>query len=205
MKVLSFAAPAGARPYAAWDDAALVIALEASNKQAFSEIYARYWQPLYALALRKLGTAPDAEEVVQDLFVALWQKRATARIHTLEGYLATAAKYKIIDCLRARMAQAGYVAFATPRLVSADPTTEEILSAADLSEALAASVASLPAHTQAVFRLSREQYQSVPEIAAQLNLAPKTVEYHLTRSLRFLRTRLKDFLMLGLWFSHLLF
>jgi RNA polymerase sigma-70 factor (ECF subfamily) len=79
------------------------------------------------------------------------------------------------------------------------------MSAADLSAALAASVGSLPANTRAVFRLSREQYQSVPEIAVQLNLAPKTVEYHLTRSLRFLRARLKDFLMLAILLPQLLF
>lgn len=205
MKVLSSATPALARPYAAWDDDALVAALEAGNEQAFTEIYERYWQRLYALAHRKLGTAADAEEVVQDLFVALWQKRTTARIHKLEAYLATAAKYKIIDCIRIRAAHAGYVAYTAPRAALADPTTEEMMSAADLSAALAASVGSLPAHTQAVFRLSREQYQSVPEIAAQLRVAPKTVEYHLTRSLQFLRTRLKDFLVLALLFFQLFF
>ncbi|WP_165963542.1 RNA polymerase sigma factor [Hymenobacter radiodurans] len=193
------------RPYSAWNDDALVAALEAGDEKAFTEIYERYWQRLYELAYRKLGSAADAEEVVQDLFVAFWQKRATARIHKLDVYLFVAAKYKIIDCIRSRATHEGYVAFATPHLPTADRATEETLSTADLSAALAASVGSLPANTQAVFRLSREQYQSVPQIAGQLNIAPKTVEYHLTQSLRFLRARLKDFLVLTLLAYQLLF
>jgi RNA polymerase sigma-70 factor (ECF subfamily) len=205
MRVHSPAASKTLRPCAAWDDDALVAVLEAGDEKAFTEIYERYWQRLHELAHRKLGSAADAEEVVQDLFVALWHKRATARIHKLDVYLFTAAKYKIIDCIRSRATHEGYVAYAAPHLAVADHATEETMGAADLSAALAASVCSLPTNTQAVFRLSREQYQSVPEIAVQLNLAPKTVEYHLTQSLRFLRTRLKDFLVLALLFSQLLF
>jgi RNA polymerase sigma-70 factor (ECF subfamily) len=178
-----------------WDDDALVLGLEAGNERAFTEIYERYWQRLYTLAHRKLNASTDAEETVQEVFVNLWHKRGTARIHKLDVYLFAAAKYKIIDCLRARMAHDGYVAYVAPHTRSIDRSTEEVLGASDLSGALAASVGRLPANTQTVFRLSREEYQSVPEIAVRLNLAPKTVEYHLTRSLRFLRARLKDFLL----------
>ncbi|MBC6605854.1 sigma-70 family RNA polymerase sigma factor [Hymenobacter sp. BT188] len=188
-------------PYSAWDDDALVTALEADDTKAFTEIYERYWQRVYVLAQRKLGSAADAEEVVQDLFVALWQKRATTRIGKLNVYLFTAVKYKIIDCIRVRVGHDNYVAFATPRFATVDRTTEDTIGATDLSAALAASVGSLPINSQAVFRLSREEYQSVPEIALQLNLAPKTVEYHLTRSLRFLRNRLKEFLVFAILFS----
>ncbi|SMB99162.1 RNA polymerase, sigma-24 subunit, ECF subfamily [Hymenobacter roseosalivarius DSM 11622] len=205
MRVLSSAASNSPRFYSAWDDDALVSALESGDENAFAHIYERYWQRLYELTHRKLGSGADAEEVVQDVFVGLWHKRSVAHIHKLDVYLFTAAKYKIIDRIRSRIAHEGYVASAAPRSALADCTTEEMMGAADLSAALAASVGSLPANTQAVFRLSREQYQSVPEIAVRLNLAPKTVEYHLTRALRFLRTRLKDFLVFLLLFSQLPF
>jgi RNA polymerase sigma-70 factor (family 1) len=196
MKVLAFRGSEHSRPYAACGDDVLVRALQAEDERAFAEIYARYWPPLYTLACRKLHSGPDAEEVVQDLFVALWRKRATAQIQQLEAYLFSAAKYRIIDCLRARLTHQGYVRYAAPRLRLADSGTEETLGAAELAAALAASVGSLPEHARQIYQLSREQYRSVPEIAVQLNLAPKTVEYHLTRSLRFLRARLKDFLLL---------
>ena len=205
MRVVSSIGSTHPQSCAAWDDDALVLGLEAGNERAFTEIYERYWQRLYALAHRKLNASTDAEEVVQDVFVTLWHKRSTARIARLEVYLFAAAKYKIIDCLRARMAHSGYIAKTTPYSRSDDRSTEEELDASDLSGALAASVGVLPENTQTVFRLSREAYQSVPEIAVRLNLAPKTVEYHLTRSLRFLRARLKDFLLFPIILAQLLF
>ncbi|MGY2132489.1 RNA polymerase sigma factor [Hymenobacter sp. HD11105] len=190
---------------ASWDDDALVLGLEAGNERAFTEIYERYWQRLYALAHRKLKASADAEEVVQDVFVNLWHKRSTARIYKLDAYLFAAAKYKIIDCLRARMTHSGYIAYAAPHSRLADRSMEGELGAIDLSGALAASVGHLPENTQTVFRLSREEYQSVPEIAVRLNLAPKTVEYHLTRSLRFLRARLREFLLFPFILAQVIF
>ena len=203
MKVLPFTGSEHPRSYAARDDDALVAALEADDEKAFTTVYERYWQRLYELAYRKLGSPTDAEEVVQDVFVALWHKRATARIEKLDAYLLTAAKYKIIDCVRARLTHEHYVAHTTPRLTLADRSTEEGMGAADLAAAVAASVGHLPESARTVFRLSREEHQSVPEIALQLNLSPKTVEYHLSRSLRILRADLKDFLVVGVVLIHL--
>ncbi|OGX85451.1 hypothetical protein BEN48_14300 [Hymenobacter glacialis] len=176
-------------------DADLVQALAQDNEKAFAEIYERYWQPLHQQAVRKLGRAEDAEEVVQDLFVTLWNNRGTARIQQLDAYLFSGLKYKIIDCIRAQLVRKAYAATAPLRHKAPTHCTEETLAAADLSLALDASLRSLPGHTQEVFRLSRVEYQSVPEIAARLQVSPKTVEYHLSRSLRLLRRYLKDFLV----------
>ena len=203
MRVLPSTSSKRPPSYAAWDNDALVLGLRADDEKAFTEIYERYWQRLYEMTFRKLGSGAEAEEIVQDLFVALWHKRTTARIVKLEAYLFAAAKYKIIDCVRARLTHEAYAAHSAPSPAQADRSTEETIGAADLSAALRVSLNSLPDNAQAVFRLSREEYQSVPEIALQLNLAPKTVEYHLTRSLRFLRARLKDFLLFLLLLSQL--
>lgn len=205
MEIAAFIGALHPRFYAAWEDGALVEALRQEDEKAFAEIYERYWRRLYELAHRKLNSGPDAEEVVQDVFAALWLKRATARIQVLEAYLFSAVKYKIVDCLRARITHAGYVAYAAPRTTAAASDTEDTLHAAELAAVLAAGVNSLPAHAREIYRLSREEYQSVPEIALRLHVAPKTVEYHLTRSLRFLRACLKDFLLVliaaGPWWS----
>lgn len=178
-------------------DADLVRALAQGDEKAFAEIYERYWHPLHQQAVRKLGRAEDAEEVVQDLFVTLWNKRRTAHIQQLDAYLFSGLKYKIIDCIRAQLVRKAYAATAPCHHKVPSSCTEETLAAADLSLALDASVRSLPGHTQEVFRLSRVEYQSVPEIAARLQVSPKTVEYHLSRSLRMLRKYLKDFLVVG--------
>lgn len=182
------------------DDAALAQALRDGDARAFEEIYKRYWLQLFTSAQRKLGSREAAEELVQDLFTTLWHKRADSRIEKLPHYLHTALKYRIIDYLRVRTTHAGYLSYRQARPPAPDRNTEELLAADDLSVALAESITLLPESTREVFRLSRLEHQSVPEIADQLHLSPKTVEYHLTRALKILRVRLKDFLTLLLLF-----
>lgn len=193
MKVLPFRHSASTA--ATWDDAALVQALAIDDEQAFAEIYERYWAPLHAQACRKLHCPHEAEEVVQDVFVALWHKRGTATIQQLDAYLFGALKYRIIDCVRAQLVRKNHAAAVPLRFATPDQGTEDAVAAADLSTALAASVDNLPEHAQQVFRLSRLEHRSVPEIAAQLQVSPKTVEYHLARSLKLLRSYLREFLV----------
>ncbi|QJX48891.1 RNA polymerase sigma-70 factor [Hymenobacter taeanensis] len=180
--------------YAACTDEALVRALRADDKQAFAEIYARYWEQLLAVAYRKLSSREAAEEIVQDLFAALWLKRHTQDIQTLQPYLLKAIKYRVIDVLKARLTQVNYQERTRLQVAPEDHSTEETVAADDLSLALVNSLMRLPEHTREVFRLSRLEHQSVPEIAVRLNISRKTVEYHLTRALKVLRVSLRDFL-----------
>ena len=187
---LSF--PASPSPLAARDDAALLRALSLDDEAAFATIYDRYWDALHAQASRKLGCPHEAEEIVQDLFVALWHKRHSVDIQQLKPYLFTALKYRLIDCIRARAVRHAHAATPPP---GTDHGTEETVAAADLHAALDAGVRHLPAHAQKVFRLSRIEHRTVPEIAAHLQVSPKTVEYHLARSLKLLRGYLREFLL----------
>ena len=182
--------------YAAWSDDALVKALGQGDAKAFEEIYVRYWYQLFDLAHRKLNSREAAEEIVQELFTALWHKREAHTISKLRPYLHSAVKYQIIDSIKSKMTHAGYLAYTKPYLSEADRATEDVVAVSDLSGALVASVTRLPEHTQQVSRLSRFEHQSVPEIAGRLNLSQKTVEYHLTRAMKLLRVSLKDFLVL---------
>ena len=189
---LPLSLPASPPPLADRDDAALLRALSLDDEAAFAVIYDRYWNALHAHAGRKLGCPHEAEEIVQDLFVALWHKRHSADIQQLKSYLFTSLKYRLIDCIRARMVRQAHAATPPP---GTHHSTEETVAAADLHAALDAGVRHLPAHAREVFRLSRIEHRSVPEIAAQLQVSPKTVEYHLARSLKLLRGYLREFLL----------
>jgi RNA polymerase sigma-70 factor (family 1) len=192
------AAPASVpvlRLYAAHDDAALVQGLRQDDAQAFAEIYRRYGFNLLEQAFRKTGSREAAEEIVQDVFAALWHKRATANIQKLPEYLGTAVKYQVINLIKTRLTHAGYLAYCRTLASEADRRTEEDLAAADLAGALRTGLAHLPAHTREIFQLSRLEHQTVPQIAGRLKLSTKAVEYHLTRALKMLRVSLKDFLL----------
>lgn len=187
---------------ASWDDAALVRGLRRGDDPAFAEIYRRYGFYLIELAFRKVNSREAAEEIVQDLFAALWHKRATTDIQKLKEYLTTAVKYRVINLIKTKLTHAGYVAYCQTHATEADHRTEEDLAAADLALALRLGVAHLPGHTREVFQLSRLEHQTVPQIAVRLKLSPKAVEYHLTRALKSLRISLKDFLVLIVGFLY---
>jgi RNA polymerase sigma-70 factor (ECF subfamily) len=196
-RLASAPAPANAtRLYAARDDAALVAGLRQGDAQAFAEIYNRYGFGLLEQAYRKTGSREAAEEIVQEVFAALWHKRATADIQKLPEYLGTAVKYQVINLVKIRLTHTGYLAYCRTLASEADRRTEEDLAAADLAGALRTSLAHLPAHTREIFQLSRVEHQTVPQIAGRLKLSTKAVEYHITRALKLLRISLKDFLVL---------
>ena len=193
MKVLSLSPRNTFALESTTDEVTLLRALAQDDEQAFAEIYQRYWDELHVHACRKLGCSHEAEEVVQDLFVALWNKRhAAPAIQQLNAYLFTALKYRVIDCLRAQAVRQAHAA--APPTHAADHGTEETVAVADLAAALAAGLRRLPDHARAVFQLSRLEHRTVPEIAAHLQVSPKTVEYHLARSLRLLRGCLREFM-----------
>lgn len=184
------------RLYAAWDDSALVQGLQRGDEQAFAEIYNRYGFSLIEQAYRKLDSREAAEEVVQELFTALWHRRATANIQKLKEYLGSSVKYQVINLFKNKLTHAGYLAYCQALASEADHRTEQELAAADLSAALHLGLTNLPGPAREIFQLSRMEHQTVPQIAIRLKLSPKAVEYHLTRALKLLRISLRDFLVL---------
>ena len=184
------------RLLAAWDDAELLAALQKGHEGAFAEVYRRYGLRLLEQASRKTGSREAAEEIVQDIFTALWQRREhAASIQKLSEYLSTAVKFRVVNLIKNRYTHQDYAAYCRTVATEADHRTENELAATDLAGALHASLTHLPSHTREIFQLSRFENQTVPEIAGRLKLTPKAVEYHITRALKLLRVSLKDFLL----------
>lgn len=189
--------------YSAWPDAALLEALRTDDRAAFAELYERYWYRVFALAFRRLKSRETAEELVQDLFATLWLKRHKHTIEHLEHYLMAAISRRVIGHLRAHQVRAAYADYCRWYQANTSKETEEALAAADLTEAFTQALLHLPEQSQEVFRLSRLEHFSVQEISLHLNISAKTVEYHITKSLRLLRTHLRDFVLLAVFFISL--
>lgn len=182
--------------YAACSDADLLAALRTDDEGGFTEIYQRYCYQLFTLAYRKLNNREAAEELVQDLFENLWNRRASHDIQQLEHYLFSALRYRIINYIKAQQVRAGHELYCRLTASEADTATEDALALNELSAALLASVRKLPAKSREIFQLSRLGQYSVAEISGRVNLSEKTVEYHLTKSIKLLRSYLRDFLVL---------
>ena len=181
--------------YASWSDADLLAALRTGDAGSFAEIYARYCYSLFSLANRKLKSREVAEELVQDLFENLWHRRDAHEIQQLKQYLFSALRYRIINYVKAQQVRAGYELYCRLGTSETDTTTEDVLAINELRAALLASIRKLPAKSREIFQLSRLEQYSVAEISGRVNLSEKTVEYHLTKSLKLLRGYLREFLL----------
>jgi RNA polymerase sigma-70 factor (family 1) len=179
--------------YADFTDDILARLLRTSDEQAFQEIYQRHWQRLYRLALRKTSNTTTAEEIVQEIFLTLWDKRETLLIEKLEAYLVSSAKYAVIQHLKSRLTSPQTLEIAHEQTAERQATEERLL-LNDLRTALETGLATLPSKTETVFRMSRFEQLSHTEIATQLDLSEKSVEYHITVALRLLRISLREFL-----------
>lgn len=163
------------------------------DERAFISIYDRYWYKLFLCAYRRIKDKGAAEGLVQDLFVKLWERRGMVKIDRLEHYLFSSVRNATIDFLKKRMAAGQYLDYQKIFGALHSRTTEETVAVNDLEEALEKGLRALSGKSERVFRLYRIDHWSVEKIAGHLRLSEKTVHYHLTRSVKVIRTYLREF------------
>lgn len=186
--------------YALLSDELLTKLLHADDAGAFREIYNRYWKKIYQTALAKTHTQQAAEELVQTIFIAVWENRTTALIEQLESYLMRAMKYKIINYIQSILAKEKHLKVINDNVIKEENDSETQVLLHELNLAIQSAIEKLPAKTKAIFKLSREENRTVKEIAQLMNLSEKAVEYHITQSLKLMRLHLKDFMVLEAFF-----
>ncbi len=177
-----------------------VRALNEGDEAAFLKIYELYWYKMYLIAYRRLGKKEIAEELTQDLFLKLWEKRNTLKPQKIDNYLCVAIKNAVIDHIHSALVANRYVDFHKAYGESTSRQTQDTVEFDDLSHAIEKGLSNLPPKTQEVFKLSRLNSWAPDKIAKHLNLSEKTVGYHLTKSLKFMRTYLREYLLLGPYF-----
>lgn len=174
-------------------DAELVYFLREDNQKAFEEIYNRYWYKLFCVAYQETGSREDAEELVHDLFESLWNKRHKATIQHLSSYLVISVKYLVSNYIKSKITQRRYQEYLILHELRQSESTDESVNFSDLTKAVEEVMKKLPEKTCEVFKLSRFEHKPVKDIARQLSLSEKAVEYHITKSLKVLQEQLKGY------------
>ena len=189
--------PAFPGPSYAGSQQSWVEAVRHGDEAAYEALFRTFYPELHRLALHYTGCAEAAEDLVQDVFLGVWDRRRTwAVTTTLRAYLCGAVRKRAINRWereRVRRAWADEAATAPPDPL-ADPS--ERLHGDALYKAVQAWIGALPERRREVFLLSRQHGLTYKEIAAVLGLSEKTVETQMGRALKFLRARLSDFLPL---------
>ncbi len=171
----------------------LLQALRNGDRAAFTRIYDRFWQKLYSVAYNYTRRRETAQEVVQEVFVRVWLKRETLEIReSLEKYLYAAVKFQIYNAFDKQRSASRYAEFALHHLPVVEETTEQQLTFDETLALLEQQVAAFPETTRRVFVLSRFEGWPVARIAENLRISPKAVEYHITKALRVMRSKLAE-------------
>lgn len=179
-------------------DAELIGRISKDDKAAFEELYRRYWRRCYRQVMQRCGDTALAEDITQNVFVSVWEKRKSATIKNIGAYLFSAVRFSFITYLKSQLHEEAYAAHAMRGAADVQNPVEGSVQLKELHEALGKGVALMPPKTKAIYTLSRTEHFSVKEIASKLNLSEKAVEYHITQSLKTMRIVLKDFLPLVL-------
>lgn len=179
------------------DDDLVRMIREEDSSAAFEALYNRYWKKLLIQAKLKTGSEEDAEEIVQHVFMNIWKTRKNLHIqHSFYTYIASCVKYEIMATLvKQKKQQKALSGFFNTAGESRDNYTAEWVDYESTRRELEATIQNLPEKCQLVFRLSREKGFSEKQIAEKLSISKKTVEAHMTRALKILRTMMQHRLL----------
>lgn len=165
--------------------------LQRTDGTAFMELlYRQFYRPLGNVVFRVVQDRAVAEDVLQDVFMRIWNNRETLVVRTTyKTYLYSAALNAAVRYQQRHNRQVAWDDASVPdRGVN---TTAEQLDGQDAEQALADALATLPPQCRAVFLLSRQEGLSYQQIADTLEVAPKTVENQMGKALRLMREHLK--------------
>ena len=170
------------------------------GKDGFKNIFQQFFQPLYYLSSQYLEDHDEAKEVVQEAFVKLWEIRQNLyEDSNIRNFLFTLVKNNCLNLLKRkqlllkhheklRWMEMHYQYESLSRMGS------DYLEFNELREKIDLAIKNLPEHCRIVFEMSRFEELKNREIAEKLGVTQKTVEAHLTKALKILRSDLKDYL-----------
>nr|WP_229252973.1 RNA polymerase sigma-70 factor [Dyadobacter sp. CECT 9275] len=176
-------------------DPEIVQAIRRGDEPAFERVFRTYYERLCHYAGSLLKDEDEAEEVVQTVFLTIWEKREDLEITlSLKSYLYRAVHNHCLNRFKhtsVREAHREYTHHFVPQ--SYESVTEAIY-ADELQQRIESAVSELPEQCQLAFRMSRFEELKYQEIADQLGISIKTVENQIGKALRILRTALADYL-----------
>lgn len=161
--------------------------LALSNPAFFDQVFKEHWEMMYQNAYRKIGDQAIVEDLIQEIFMDIWNRRHSLEIKSgIKAYLLTAVKYQVMKYFDEQ---------AKSRIFNTDDLPgyyeEDIFAFEELYSQIELAVDSLPPRAGLIFRMNRLEGYSVEEVAEKLNLSPQTVHNQISKSLKIMRGELK--------------
>jgi RNA polymerase sigma-70 factor (ECF subfamily) len=175
-------------------DAVLFARLVTDDGQALSELMNIYWRPMVAFAMGRVHSQDAAEDLVQEAFVRVWERRRDLRPQASpRSYLYRVLRNLITDVHRRRRLVDRFNFFKSLQDPVETPSPHALLEADEFSAAATRAIDALPERRRDVFVLAHLHDLSYREIADTLGITPRTVANHMTLALTQLRTALAGY------------
>lgn len=171
--------------YSTYTDEQLYELLQGDDQDAFTVIYQRYWKALYQRASAMLSDGQLAQDVVQEVFISLWNRRAEARIEKLQAYLYQAVRFQELKALHRLQSDAAF--YDRLASITQDMIDHEPLLYNEMERIIRNVLDRLPEDQRRILRMSREDGLTYRQIAEKLGISIKTVEKKISLSLRAIR------------------
>jgi RNA polymerase sigma-70 factor (ECF subfamily) len=172
----------------------LISKLKVADKSAFSTVFTAYYKDLVMFASRFTHDLNNAEEIVQDTFVRLWEEHESLKVSTsLKSYLLKMVQNKCIDWYRHKKIMQTHNDFVKEGSPQFDYDTDSYILHSEMQEQIEAALKMLPEAISEVFRMSRYKGLKYHEIADLLGVSVRTIEVRIGKALHMLRDHLKEY------------
>jgi len=171
-----------------------------AGSQELEQLFKTHFEGLYTYAYTILRDSHLAEEIVQEVFVKLYERAQHITIETsLQAYLYRSVYNESLNYQKHQKAKANYAKFILHRQITASPPQDDSRYL-ELEAKLQLALDNLPEQCRTIFQLSRFEELKYREIAEKMGLSIKTVENQMSKALKIMRKRLKGFITFGILF-----
>ncbi len=176
-------------------DNQLIVLIIAGDKSAFDRVFIKYFKNLHAYAFKLINDRDNAEELVQNVFCRIWEKKHLLKIDGyLKSFLYRAVHNECLNFIKHQKVRYSFETHYSSKKEDAESDLSKELAASELRRQLFMAISELPEDCASVFQMSRFEQLKYHEIATQLNIPIKAVEYQMGKALKVIRLKLIDFL-----------
>ena len=183
----------------------LLARLKNGDMLAFDQIYELYSHKLFSFVFKILKNEAEADDIVQEVFVKIWESREKLGDYKLlNSYIFTIAYNNSIDLIRKRINNNKYLEhLKNSSIIHTTPSSISELEFNELNIQVEKLITSLPERQKQVYVLHKENGLTYSEIAEQLGISKNTVENHMVKALKYLRKNIDNSMLVSLLFVYL--
>lgn len=168
--------------------------ISGGDESAFSEIFYHYVPRLYSFIRKMTRSAETAEEIVQDVFLSLWNNRVMlTEIENPCAYIFTMATNKTFNYLKSKAIRDKYLHSLQQKNAESDNHTLEAIDFHESQQLIHKLVDQLPSQKKIIYKLTRDEGMTHDEVAVQLGISKNTVKNHLVETLKYLKKYLQKY------------